>query len=153
VHETIAMWQSRILMQLPSPLTLERIYDSELKVPSDQDAFTTAELIRRLTAAVFAEVDKVQGGQYTERKPAVSSLRRNLQRIYLQRMSDLAMGNGGAPPDCQSVAYAELKSLREKIDKLLTGNASLDTYTKAHLQESSNRIGKVLDARLNLARP
>jgi hypothetical protein len=153
VHETIAMWQSRILAQLLSPLTLERIYDSELKVPADQDAFTTAELIRRLTAAVFGEVEKVQGGQYTERKPAVSSLRRNLQRIYLQRMSDLAMGNGGAPPDCQSVAYAELKALKEKIDKLLAGNASLDTYTKAHLQESSNRIGKVLDARLTLARP
>jgi hypothetical protein len=47
----------------------------------------------------------------------------------------------------------ELKSLKEKIDKLLAGNANLDTYTKAHLQESSNRIGKVLDARLTLARP
>jgi hypothetical protein len=140
-------------MQLLSPLTLERIYDSELKVPSDQDAFTTAELIRRLTAAIFTEADKMDAGQYTERKPAVSSLRRNLQRIYLQRLSQIAMGNSSAPPDVQSVSFAELKSLKEKIDKLLTGNVAFDTYTKAHLQESSNRIAKVLDARLSLARP
>jgi hypothetical protein len=153
VHETIAMWQERVLMQLLSPLTLERIYDSELKVPADQDAFTTAELIRRLTAAIFSEAEKMDAGEYTERKPAVSSLRRNLQRIYLQRLSQIAMGNSSAPPDVQSVSFAELKSLKEKIDKQLASNVQFDTYTKAHLQEASNRIGKVLEARLTLARP
>ncbi len=153
VHQTIGAWQSRVLTQLLSPLTLQRIYDSELKVPADQDAFTSAELIRRLTGSIFAETEKIQGGEYTERKPAVSSLRRNLQRAYLQRLSEIALGNSSAPADVQSVSFMELKSLKEKIDKLLAGNANLDTYTKAHLQESSNRIGKVLDARLTLARP
>jgi hypothetical protein len=153
VHETISMWQDRILMQLLSPLTLQRIYDSELKVPADQDAFTSAELIRRLTAAIFTEAEKMEGGDYSERKPAVSSLRRNLQRSYLQRLSQIAMGNTSAPADVQSVSFAELKSLKEKIDKLLAGNVNFDTYTKAHLQESSNRIAKVLEAQLSLARP
>jgi hypothetical protein len=153
VHETIAMWQERILTQLLSPLTLQRLYDSELKVAADQDAFTCAELIRRLTAVIFAEAEKMEGGQYTERKPAVSSLRRNLQRSYLQRLSLIAMGNSSAPADVQAVAFAELKSLKDKIDKQLASNVQFDTYTKAHLQESSNRIAKVLDARLNLARP
>ncbi len=151
VHQTIGAWQSRVLSQLLSPLTLQRIYDSELKVPADQDAFTSAELIRRLTGSIFAETEKIQGGEYTERKPAVSSLRRNLQRAYLQRLSEIALGNSSAPADVQSVSFMELKSLKEKIDKLLAGNTNLDTYTKAHLQESSNRIGKVLDARLTLA--
>jgi hypothetical protein len=153
VHETIAMWQERILMQLLSPLTLQRIYDSELKVAADQDAFTTAELIRRLTAVIFTEAEKMESGEYTERKPAVSSLRRNLQRSYLQRLSQIAMGNSSAPADVQSVSFAELKSLKDKLDKLLAGNVNLDTYTKAHFQESSNRIAKVLDARLTLSRP
>jgi hypothetical protein len=53
----------------------------------------------------------------------------------------------------QSVSFAELKSLKEKIDKLLAGNIKFDTYTKAHLQESSNRISKVLDAQLSLNGP
>ncbi len=153
VHETIAMWQERILLQLLSPLTLQRIYDSELKVPSDQDAFTTAELIRRLTGTIYGETEKLQAGQYTERKPAISSLRRNLQRIYLQRLSQIALGETSAPADCQSVAFMELKSLQERINKLLAGNVNLDTYTKAHLAESANRIGKVMDAKLALSRP
>ncbi|MDZ4818662.1 MAG: zinc-dependent metalloprotease [Planctomycetota bacterium] len=153
VHETIAMWQERILQQLLSPLTLQRIYDSELKVPADQDAFTSAELIRSLTKSIFGETEKLQGGDYTERKPAISSLRRNLQRSYLQQLSQLAMGETSAPADCQSVALAELKDLQERINKLTAGNVKLDTYTKAHLAESSSRIGKVVEAKLNLSQP
>ena len=33
------MWQENILDQLLSPFTLERLHDSELKVPDDKDAF------------------------------------------------------------------------------------------------------------------
>ncbi len=53
-----------------SPLTLERLHDSELRVPADQDALTTAELLERLTKAVFAETDNLAPGEYTNRKPA-----------------------------------------------------------------------------------
>ncbi len=154
IHQVIAMWQDRILSQLLSSLTLQRLYDSELKVPADQDAFTTAELLHRLTTAVFAEVDKLPAnGEFTNRKPAISSLRRNLQRIYLKRVSQMALGDSDAPQDCQTVAYAELKALAERINKLLAGNAKLDDYTRDHLQETSARIAKVLDARLTLKAP
>ena len=53
VHEVILMWQENILDQLLSPFTLQRLHDSELKVPDDKDAFTTAELITRLTKVDF----------------------------------------------------------------------------------------------------
>ncbi len=59
---------------------MDRLHDSELNVPADQDALTTAELLDRLTKAIFSEVDKMPEGEYTNRKPAISSLRRNLQR-------------------------------------------------------------------------
>ena len=153
VHEVILMWQDRVLAQLLSSLTLERMHDTELKVPADQDCFTTAELIETLTDLIFAELDDVKGGEYTNRKPAISSARRNLQRTFLQRMSTLAMGNSYAPQDCQTMAYAELGDLNAKIKKLLDSKVKLDSYTKAHLQESSSRIEKVLDARLTLSRP
>ncbi|MBX3413460.1 MAG: zinc-dependent metalloprotease [Pirellulales bacterium] len=152
-HEVISMWQERILSQLMSSLTLERLHDSELKVPADQDALTTAELIERLTAAIFAEVNSTPSGEFTNRKPAVSSLRRNLQRIYLKRLSDLAMGNSYAPQDCQTVAYLQLEELKGKLDAVLAADVKLDTYSKAHLKESAQRIGKVLDAQLQLSRP
>jgi hypothetical protein len=51
------------------------------------------------------------------------------------------------------VAYAELKALAERINKLLAGNAKFDDYTRDHLQETSARIAKVLDARLTLKAP
>lgn len=154
VHEVIGMWQDQILSQLMSSLTLRRIYDSELKVPADQDAMTTAELLSRLTSAVFAETSTLKPGEYSNRKPAISSLRRDLQRRYVKRLSSVAMGTAGAPDDCRTVAAAELSGLEQKIKQTL-GNAELklDTYSRAHLEETGALIRKVLDARLNLQRP
>ena len=156
VHDVIGMWQERVLSQLLSSLTLDRLHDSELKVPADQDAFTTAELVQRLTKAIFAETEKLTAhkGEFTNRNPGISSLRRNLQRIYLKELAQIAMGDTGAPQDTQTVAYAELASLQENIKKALAnGEAKLDPYTKAHLTETSSRITKVLEADLQLSRP
>src|SRR5262249_27256717 len=100
-----------------------------------------------------SEIEKMPEGDYTNRKPAISSLRRNLQRSYLKRLSNLAMGRTGAPQDCQTVAFAELSALEGRINNLLKNNPKLDAYSKAHLEESANRIHKVLDARLNLVTP
>ncbi len=153
VHDVIAMWQERILSQVLSPLTLERLHDSELRVPADQDALTTAEVIERLTKAIFAETDKLQPGEYTNRKPAISSLRRNLQRTYLRRLSEVAMGEAGGPQDAQTIAYAELSALEGRISNLLKGPIKLDSYSRAHLDESAAHIRKVLDAKLSLKSP
>ncbi len=150
VHEVIGMWQDRILSQLMSPLTLERLHDTELQLPADQDALTTPELMGTLTKTIFSEIEGMPEGEYTNRKPAISSLRRNLQRTYLERMSSLAMGRSGAPQDCQTVAYAELEALELRINELLKSDRKLDAYSKAHLQESASRIHRVLDARFNL---
>ena len=153
VHEVISIFQGRVLDQLLSSLTLTRLHDSELKVPADQDAFTAAELIERLTKAVFTEIDTAPAGEYTNRKPYVSSLRRNLQRNYLGRLSNLAMNGGSAPDDCQTIAFAELTALEAKINTLLAAGPALDSYSRAHLTESASRIHKALDARLTLSAP
>lgn len=153
VHDVILMWQEEILGLLTSSVTLERIHDAELKIPADQDALTTAELLDRLTNAVFAEVKATNDGNYTERKPAISSLRRNLQRSYLQTLSNLAMGRTGAPEDCKTIAYAKLGALRDDIEKLTASKVKLDAYSSAHLRESSARIQKVLEAKLSLSAP
>jgi hypothetical protein len=157
IHDYIAMWQDRALAQLLSSVTLKRIHDTELKIASDKDAFTGAELIERLTAAIFSEVDSIakadKDAKYTTRQPAVSSLRRNLQRVYLRRLANLAMGKSDAPDDCQTIAYAELSGLKSKLEKLLDGDSALDSYTRAHFAETSDRIEKVLDANLTLTAP
>ncbi len=150
VHEVILMWQDRILQQLLSPLTLARLHDSELKVADDDDAFTTAELLERLTKTIFAEIDSMEAGDYSNHHSAISSLRRNLQRHYLQELSTLALGRNNAPEDCQTVASLQLELLADRIDELVESDLDLDTYTLAHLIDTSRRIGQVLDARIEL---
>jgi hypothetical protein len=153
VHETILRWQDRVLAELLSSATLSRLVDSELKVPADQEAFTAAELIERLTGAIFSELEDLKGGEPTDRKPAINSLRRSLQSSYLKRLADVAMGNTSAPGDCRSIAYAELETLEARIKQVLAGKAQLDPYTRAHLSDSAARIRKVLEARPQLRNP
>ena len=170
VHDVILMWQNRILDQLMSSLTLKRLHDAELKIAADQDALTVPELIDTLTTAVFSELDDLKAGDYTNRKPAVSSLRRNLQRAYLKRLGSLAIGpqssgtamaamlgitlpSSSVPEDVQTLAYAELQELDGKITKILGANLKLDAYSKAHLTESQQRIKKILAAQLTVSRP
>jgi hypothetical protein len=153
IHGQISMWQMRVLDQLFSSTTLTRMHDTELKAPPEQDVLTTAELIERLTKAVFAELDNIEEGDYTNRKPAISSLRRNLQREYLRTLSNLGMGRTFAPDDCQTIAYAELSSLEARMSQMLKSNIKLDSYSRAHLAESESRIRKVLEARLSLFSP
>jgi hypothetical protein len=153
VHEVISMWQDRILEQLLSSLTLERLHDTELQIPPDQDAVTTPEVLDRLTRSIFSELDAMPAAEYTNRKPSISSLRRNLQRMYLKRMGLLALGRTAAPEDCQTIAYSQLAALEGRIGDTLKNNAKLDTYSRAHLEESASRIRRLLDARFNLTSP
>jgi len=153
IHDVVSMWQTRVLDQLTSSTVLERIHDIELKASPDVDVLTTAELIERLTKSIFSEVDTIKEGDFTTRKPAISSLRRSLQREYLRTLSNLAMGRTSAPDDCQTIAYADLSSLEAGIGQMLKSNVKLDSYSRAHLVESASRIRKVLDADLSLYSP
>jgi hypothetical protein len=56
------------------------------------------------------------------------------------------MGQTMAPEDCETVAFIELKDLKGEIDTIVAGEFKLDTYSRAHLEESSAKISKVLDA-------
>ncbi|NBV46293.1 MAG: DUF5117 domain-containing protein [Planctomycetia bacterium] len=154
IHDVILMWQKRALGQLLDPLTLERIRDGEMKVPADQDAFTQAELLDRLSSAILAELTTTPAGQYTARKPAIASLRRGLQREYVASLSQLAMGSARATPDVQALAATQLRALDGRINALLTkADVTLDPYSVAHLTEMQTLIRKVLDARIELPRP
>ena len=153
LHDVVSQWQTRVLDQLVSSTVLERIHDTELKASPDQDLLTTAELIERLTKSIFSELDVIKDGDFSNRKPAISSLRRSLQREYLRKLSYLAMGRTFAPDDCQTIAFADMSSLDARIGQMLKSNVKLDSYSRAHLVESQSRIQKVLNAELSLTSP
>ncbi len=152
VHDSILLWQDRLLEKLLSSLTLTRLHDSELMVPADQDAFTVAELLQRLTDSIFAEVWSTGAAEYTNRQPAISSLRRNLQQAYLGRVTRIALGQHDTPSDCQTMATLQLSRLSRDITELLAGDTQLDAYSQAHLAETAVRIEKVLAAQYVQAR-
>jgi hypothetical protein len=154
VHETILMWQDRVLGRLLDPLVLTRVRDNELKVPADEDAFTLAELFERLSKSVMSEVTTTGPGDYTDRKPAVPSLRRGIQRAFVTRLAGIAMTGGAWNPDAQALAADQMRSLSTGIEALLAKeDVKLDTASRAHLTDLRDRITKVLDARLNISRP
>ncbi len=153
LHGVILAWQDRLLGQVLAAETLERIRDNESKLPPDQDAFTVAELVERLSKAVFQEADKLQEGQFTNRKPAITSLRRGLQTKYLDDLADLALGRVRVSTDSRTVALAELESLAGRLEAVLSGKAQLDGYTRAHLKQCVWRIRKVQEAQVPLGNP
>ena len=153
VHDVVLMWQDRVLGRLLDPVTLDRISDGELKVAANQDAFTVAELLQRLSKAVMAEVDATGPGDYTVRKPAISSLRRGLQRAYVSRLCGIMLGTA-ASADAQAIAAARLRDLSSSIKGLLAkGDVKLDEYSRAHLVDLDARITKALDASVVMPRP
>lgn len=153
VHDMILMWQTRIMNQLLSSLTLSRVHDATLMWSGAADPFTPAELLRWTSDTVFAELDSTAKKNYTTQDPAISSLRRNLQRACMRRMADIAMGYSGAPDDCQTVAFAELKRLAEKLEANLKSETEWDLTSKAHMEETLSRIQRVLDARFQMLLP
>jgi len=149
VHDRILGIQSFILFQLMNPLTVNRIYDNQLKVPAKADSFDVPELFSTLNSVVWAELDDNAWGNWTNRKPWISSIRRGLQRKHLERLISIVLSRPGWTynADCHSVARMALKDLGWRIDQALTAaGARLDDYSLAHLTEARTRIAKALEA-------
>jgi hypothetical protein len=153
IHDVVSMWQTRILDQLLSPLTLSRLHDAELKLAPDADAMTTAELIEGLIDGIFAEVSALPERKFTNRQPAIDSLRRNLQRSLIKRLGQIVLGQVSAPEDCRTVSHFQLERLQRKISSLLERPVQLDMYSESHLRESASRIKKILDSPMVSAGP
>ncbi len=150
VHDKILGIQASVLTGLMNPGTLELVYDNEFRVPADQDALTLPELLERLHAAVFgANAAEVPAeAEFTARKPMLSSLQRNLQKEYLDRLIDLVGPDSGftaAYKPITDLASAQLAQIKGEVEQL-AGREKIDAYTRAHAQECASKIQKALDA-------
>lgn len=161
LHERILMLQSFVLADLLSSDRLARLQNTELKMPPGE-ALTLPELFNTLQQGIWTEVVSSEGQPLK-----ISSLRRGLQRQYLdtlitmalrtsnqaiahaQSLPDLilALQTANVPDDARTLAWYELRQLRDSLKTTLRKQRDLDTYTKAHLEEAYDRLTKVLDAR------
>jgi len=152
IHDRIGGMQASVMTMLLNPTTVRRVFDNEFRVPSGDDAFTLPELFDTIGDAAWKELDKGPSGS-SARKPYISSLRRNLQREYIDRMIDLSLPGGSFGEVAKPVSNLATKELRQLVDKI-TGiigkegkdSSGLDPYSYAHLSEAKIRIEKALDA-------
>lgn len=153
IHDRIMGIQASILSNLMYPTTLRRIYDNEFLVPADEDALTLPELMDTITKAIWTEPDESTEGhlnaEYTNRKPMISSLRRNLQREHLELLIDLTKSESQSTTAYKPTAnlvMAELHQIKDNIDNVIRANNNIDEYTKVHLKDAGIQIDKALEA-------
>jgi hypothetical protein len=138
VHQVMLSLQSGTLMQLTNPLTLQRVYDAELKSKAE-DAFSVGELISRTQSIIWGDTSKLSAAD-----TKIVSTRRNLQTQWLNNMIAVARMQAGSmvSPDVINMARHTLRQLHKDIGD----NKSSDLGTRAHLGEARSRIERVLDA-------
>ena len=149
IHDQIRGVQASAMTMILNPTTLERVFNNEVHIPSDQDALTIAEIMRTIKDATWSELSKGVVGNFTERTPMISSLRRGLQSLHVDRLISLTSRGfpGASGAALSNVATLKLRELRLDIDAAMMMSGSMETYTKAHLMDASDRIGRALEAK------
>jgi len=148
IHDRVMDLQASTLSQLLDPSRLRGVYDNEYRIEAEKDALTLGELVKKVSSSIWKELEALPEGEFSDRKPAISSLRRNLQTEYINRMFDLAKeadSNFAAMKPISNLASLKLQELHDKLEKAAAAE-NLDSYSKAHLADSKNRIKKFIDS-------
>ncbi|MCL2119406.1 MAG: zinc-dependent metalloprotease [Planctomycetaceae bacterium] len=152
LRSQLLSWQLSILTTLLDTTTLGRLDDTEMRVPEGGDVLTIAELLDALTATVFKELESMREGEFTAQNPAISTLRRSLQEKYYLLLADYASGDlamfYSIPDACQPLSRVQLQAIQSNINVVLTGQATIDAASRAHLQNLHERIQKLLNAEM-----
>ena len=152
LHDWALTQQSSLLGQLLDPAVLSRIRDAELRATEGEQTLGIPELFATLTAAIWAEtgVGTRAGGGKPLPVRNIGSVRRDLQRLHLNSLIRMMVSPApGTPEDARTLARATLVDLGGQLDRALaTSRPGPDAYTRAHLQDSRERIGQALNAQM-----
>lgn len=149
VHDRIMNTQASTLSMIMNPTTLKRVYDNEFRIPADQDALTLPELLQRLNDAIYGELaTQLDGVTFTDRKPMISSLRRNLQSSMTDRLIVLSGDDSSMPRPIRTLCMSYLRKINGQLDALIkkADSGQIDAYTLAHLQDLNDRVDRALNA-------
>ena len=162
IYERVLGIQSLALSDLFLSERLARVRDLEFKTDAE-DVLTLAELYESLYQSVWSEVTTAADA------PAVSSLRRGLQRHHLNILSNLVLRRTfwdaldaqsfnefvatlstlGAPEDARVLARYQLRQIEQDVEDTLSQYAGrMEVTTQAHLEDARDRITRVLSAPL-----
>jgi hypothetical protein len=137
IHDLVLLVQTAVLRDLLASDRLTRIKDLELKSETGK-SLTLPELFDTLQTGIWSEVLQPKG------KLKISSLRRGLQREYLNVLMGMVLRKDSVPEDARTLAWYKLKQLNNQLKRV----NSEDEYTQAFLWETRDRIEKTLNAPL-----
>lgn len=172
VNQRILAIQETVLDELLDSETLGRIQNTAGLVNKDVKPLTVAEVFRGLTDSIFIDLP-VDGKASAEKSSVVM---RNLQRVYLGRLAGMVVGPKGdldsfliflgttseVPPDAKSLARKHLRDIGKRIDESLkiddaaakkVEGKPMDDAARAFLEESRDRIAKILNANVTANEP
>ncbi|MBE9164889.1 MULTISPECIES: zinc-dependent metalloprotease [Microcoleaceae] len=142
IGDRITFLQRFVLRVLLSPTRLARLRDVELK-SAPETALRLPELFDTLLHDIWKEVLQ------PEKKMQISTFRRSLQREHLAILMGMVLRKTSAPEDARTLAWYELRQLREGLSKSIRNlDRNADAYTRAHLEETRDRISKVLNSQI-----
>ncbi|HVL66071.1 MAG TPA: zinc-dependent metalloprotease [Vicinamibacterales bacterium] len=126
--------QTRVLNSLLSSARVNRLVEQEALDGSA--AYAPLDFLGDVRKGVFSEL-------YA--RTAVDAYRRNLQRAYVETLSNRANGPQAQSDDVRAFFRGELKTLEGELDAAAR-SASVDRATQLHYQDLKIEIAKALDA-------
>jgi len=149
LHDWALTQQGSLLTQLLDPTVLARIRDAELRAAPGEATLGLPELYSTLTGAIWSEIGAGIRGRAV-RPRNVSSVRRDLQRLYMNLLIQTAVNPPvGTPEDARALARTTLLGLGADLDRALAlPRPDLDAYTRAHFTDTRDRVARALDAQM-----
>jgi hypothetical protein len=136
--------QAALLNGLTTPSLLSRLRESESRA---KDAFRLADLFDRMTRSLWGEVGGGTGTATAFRALEGPSTRRDLQRLYVDRLANMIVNPAtGAPDDARALARLQLQRIDARCARVLAADTPIGDYTRAHLLESRARIKRAMEA-------
>ncbi|HTU24096.1 MAG TPA: zinc-dependent metalloprotease [Pirellulales bacterium] len=170
LNDRVLAIQEMVLSRLLDPQVLKTIQNAETHATEGQEVLRLPEIFDTLTDAVWKELPPAGEPEGEKKKIGFSNQRRNLQRAYLGRLSTIVLGpkndpfgflgfifsnvSQPSPSDARALARMHLKQIDDRIVLALNKDkVELDSYSRAHLEQVHDQIGKVLSAPLEMNEP
>jgi hypothetical protein len=171
IYNAILNIQEIALDECLAGSTLQRLQNQEAQSDPGANPLKIEEVFRAFTDGIFTELAAPAEGEPAA--TTISTIRRNLQREYVKRLSTMVLGprsnndlgayygyvillggSSSTPPDARNLARLHLDEIGREIDEAVARkDAKIDDTTLAHLKEMRHRIDQVLKAQLNANEP
>ena len=119
---------------------------SEARIARMLEAQTMAPLLAYSPSQMVADLQAGIWSELAQPAPAVDLYRRNLQRIYLETMRGVLVGDGASQTELRAIARGSMKTLAGVVDRAIV--KTKDQATLLHLQDCRVQIDRILNPKM-----